>query len=128
MSGQFVNMARVHPELLSSGNPVRIKKTNVLAIGIMALSVQDSFLRSPGKFGTTTLDAYKIAGFPLAQEWRRECSLWGTLLPFPKPIISGPVGSNRVSFYTRTPSKANAAQSKLFSVFSLLFWLTPLLP
>jgi hypothetical protein len=110
-SGVFVNMARVDPALFASGSPVKFIGKNSFPIGLMAISVQESFLRSPGLFGnSTTIPVYKVTGHPFAQEWRRDVSLWCSLLGFDEDMeVAGPVGPLGVTFQTKTPSRSGTA-------------------
>lgn len=105
-AGQFVNFARIHPKLLAKGSPIHWAGRNSLAIGVSVLTVQDSFLRTPGLFGSsTTLKVYKLTGFPFPQEWRRESSLLPALLGFSDGNVIGPISQNGVSYNTKMPSK-----------------------
>lgn len=120
----YVNMARVEPAifsravtdpaLLSKGSLVKFKALDRFPIGLMALSVRECFLREPGPFGSSgnqSLLVYKITGHPFPQEYRRDVSIWCSLLGFEaNNDIVGPIGPNGVTFQTKTPSRTAAGQ------------------
>jgi hypothetical protein len=114
-SGVYVNMARADRALFLSGSPVKFVGKNTFPIALMAISVQECFLRSPGLYGSsTTLPVYKITGHPFPQEWRRDVSLWCSLLGFEEGIeVAGPVGPLGVTFQTKTPSKTGTMSQGL---------------
>ena len=115
-SGQYVNMARVDPRMFTPGSPVRFTEKNTLAISLMAISVQESFLRSPGSFGNTTnIPVYKITGHPFPQEYRRDVSLWCSLLGYEDETkVVGPVGPYGVTFQTKTAPKSGTQSQRLY--------------
>lgn len=114
-SGVYVNMARADRALFSPGSPVKFIGKNTFPIALMAISVQECFLRSPGLYGSSmTLPVYKITGHPFPQEWRRDVSLWCSLLGFEEGVeVAGPVGPIGVTFQTKTPSKTGTMSQSL---------------
>lgn len=120
----YVNMARADPAifakaasdavLMPKGSLVKFKGIDKFPVGLMALSVRECFLREPGVYGSSgnsSLSVYKITGHPFPQEYRRDVSLWCSLLGFdPNTDIVGPVGPSGITFQTKTPSKSSSAQ------------------
>ncbi|KAM6491252.1 hypothetical protein JOM56_013491 [Amanita muscaria] len=95
-SGHFVNMARSDPSLFTRGSPVKFAGKNTFPVSLMAISVQESFLRSPGLYGnSTTIPVYKVMGHPFPQEWHRDVSLWCSLLKLEDTEVAGPVDFNK---------------------------------
>lgn len=132
-TGVFVNMSRANPEifspavsdssLLMKGSVVKFKAIGKFPIGLMAISVQESFLKEPGVYGASgnsNLSVYKITGLPFPQEYRRDVSLWCSLLRFDADSdIICPVGPNGISFQTKTPSRASNTQCSCLVIASL---------
>ncbi|KAM6502797.1 hypothetical protein JOM56_002774 [Amanita muscaria] len=111
-SGRFINMARSDPSLFTRGSPVKFAGKNTFPVSLMAVSVQESFIRSPGLYGnSTTIPVYKITGHPFPQEWRRDVLLWCSLLGYEDTEVAGPVGPLGVTFQTKTPSKTGTTTS-----------------
>lgn len=115
-------MARVDPALLTPGSPVKFAGKNTFPVFLMAISIQESYLRSPGQFGNSaTIPVYKITGHPFAQEWRRDVSLWCSLLRFEEGTdVAGPVGPLGVTFQTKTPLKSGTASQCSYHFSSLV--------
>ena len=62
----FVNMAYANLALFASGSPVKFVGKNSFPVSLMVISIQESFLRSPGLFGNSaTIPIYKVTGHPL---------------------------------------------------------------
>ena len=86
---------------MTKSNPVRLTHGNALAVGIMPLLVQQSFVRDPTQ-GPNSKNVYRITGLPFSQDIRWDLSLWGLKLGFTD--IRGPVGALGISFQSRYQS------------------------
>lgn len=127
--GVYVNMARANPTLFAQPetDPALVPKNMIVKfegketfpVGLMALSVQASYLREPGTFGNSSIPVYKLVGIPFSQEYRRDVSLWCSLLGFDTTEVIGPVGADGITFQTKTPSKSTF--SKCFLLICC-FW------
>ena len=100
-SGQFVNFCRIHPNLLTQSNPVKLANGNALAIGVMPLLVQASFVRNHTQGGAGQSNVYKLTGLPFPQEFRQDLALWGLKLDFVDEDIGGPLGALGITFSSR---------------------------
>ena len=119
-AGQFLNMAHIHPNLLTKSSPVHWAAKNTLTVGLMGITIQESHLRTPSSLGNTSHDVFKITGYSFPQEWCRDASMWAMLLGFQDMEIVGPVGPKGVSFHTRTPAKVSGLMNPSAFLSSLV--------
>ena len=106
-------MAHADPALFMSRSPVKFTGKSMFPVSLMAISIQESSLWTPGLFGNSlTIPVYKVTGHPFTQEWRRDVSIWCSLLGFEEEMeVAGLVSPLGVTFQTKTPLKAgNASQ------------------
>ena len=119
-AGQFLNVAHIHPNLLTKSSPVCWAGKNTLTVGLMGITVQEFHLCTPGSLGSTSHDIFKITGYPFPQEWHRDASMWAILLSFQDMEIIGPVGPNNVFFHTQTPAKVSGLTNPSVFLSSLV--------
>ena len=100
-SGQFVNFCQIHPNLPTQSNLVNLANRNALAISIMPLLVQASFVQHHTQGGVGKSDVYKLTGLLFSQEFRQDLVLWGLKLDFVDEDIGGLLGSFGIAFSSR---------------------------
>jgi hypothetical protein len=84
-SGQYVNTARIDPNLLVVENSrLRVRDKKSLAICIMTGTVTESFVVDSCEAGPRHAPylTHKVTIAPLEQDWRRDASVWGLLFEF----------------------------------------------
>ena len=80
---------------------VKLANGNALAVGVMPLLVQASFVQHHTQGGAGKSDVYKLTGLLFPQEFRRDLVLWGLKLDFVDEDIGGLLGSLGISFSSR---------------------------
>lgn len=123
-AGNYINMARVDPKVLSVENHrLRITESNAPACGIMVGLIQDCSLIavSSGGSATQSYNVHRVTIAPAPQEFRRDVSLWGQLFGFEQ--ISGPLVAEGFSFLTFGEGKGKTNFSCKFKLQLFIYLL-----
>jgi hypothetical protein len=118
-SGQYVNTARIDPDLLVVENSrlrVRDKKAFMLAICIMSGTLTESFVVESCEAGPrhAPYPIHKVTIAPLEQDWRRDVSVWGMLFNF--HVIAGMLSESGFGFATRGEGKGDGWKNGMIAV------------
>ena len=115
-----MNTARVDPALLTVENSrIRIrtdKNSSTMAICVMTGTLTESFVIEACEAGprNAPYPIHKVTIAPLEQDWRRDVSLWGSLLNF--NVIVGMYSEYGFGFSTRGEGKGDAWKNGMIAL------------